>query len=665
MDFHGAYTGKVFGDTSTITSTMNRYGEADAAYNVEKAGFTVGSELSSMLAGASTRTICAWTKANAFDGGGPFTFGNSGPIPFGEKFAIITDGDGVIGKYRLNLGNNGGPVLQYTVEDPFGWHHLCGVYDGQEVSFYVDGLVRATRAIELKTTEHVGQVGVHKKKKYFNGAVNDLLVYSRALTSDEIAMLFGDKFVSRGTCDRAPTSAPTTRPPPTTPSPTRAPTNPKPTSSPPMVPTMKPTSSPTMGPTNPKPTSSPTMGPTMKPTSSPTMAPTQEIAYRQPLESSEEGFGHGVALSGTFTAVGASSSVLVYKCDPMPCDNVATLTPPVEEVPPGDETWTPFYGDDAYNGGFRVEISGNILVAVKEDPYHYYGTQRNQTVFVYKGVDDWMPVAEFKYPDAASNFGCSHAIDGMTIVVGANRDYPYDQNEGQESGAVFVYQSFDDGNSWDMMGKLLPEDVEPYNWFGTTVAVSGGTIAVSQIGSAEPGVYLYHETGSGWLQTAKITPPEFEWFGDAIFLSGTTLITGSYSGSAFIYENGTFVSKVTPDDGGNWGWGFSYGYNFALDNDILLVGEPHANYNSSYNDGTWNGTFNDGTVYSVGAVYIFRKNDTGYTQVAKIFADEPTQYDTFGASVALDGKLAIAGTGGTGPESIQHGNKATIFSIFS
>ena len=70
------------------------------------------------------------------------------------------------------------------------WHHLAGVYQGGTMRFYVDGRLAASgfvaRIYGYSTTLRIGGTGT----RVFNGKVDDVRIYSRAMTPGEITYVF-------------------------------------------------------------------------------------------------------------------------------------------------------------------------------------------------------------------------------------------------------------------------------------------------------------------------------------------------------------------------------------------------------------------------------------------------------------------------------------------
>jgi type II secretory pathway pseudopilin PulG len=83
----------------------------------------------------------------------------------------------------------------YLVDSSFNnvWHHLAGTYNGSQVKLYVDGVLRAT-------TNHTGSIAdssynvqlgkcAEVTDRLYNGVLDDVRIYNRALSATEIAQL--------------------------------------------------------------------------------------------------------------------------------------------------------------------------------------------------------------------------------------------------------------------------------------------------------------------------------------------------------------------------------------------------------------------------------------------------------------------------------------------
>ena len=138
--------------------------------------------------GSSARTLCAWVKSA--DGARDVWAGhivNYG-TPGGDGYAfgmMIFDGD------RWWFYGHGAPDLDTGIPATTTWHHHCATYDGTTVTYYLDGAQVASGAKSLSTTANTSMVvGVRPDigwDTYFDGWVDDVRLYDRALSAADVA----------------------------------------------------------------------------------------------------------------------------------------------------------------------------------------------------------------------------------------------------------------------------------------------------------------------------------------------------------------------------------------------------------------------------------------------------------------------------------------------
>ena len=92
------------------------------------------------------------------------------------------------------------------------------------------------------------------------------------------------------------------------------------------------------------------------------------------------------------------------------------------------------------------------------------------------------------------------AIDGGTIVVGT----PYDDDAGLTSGSAYVFLTTDGGATYGQVAKLTASDGAASDYFGYSVAISGGTVVVGAYwdddgGYSSGSVYVFSGAGSEGL----------------------------------------------------------------------------------------------------------------------------------------------------------------------
>ncbi|MGH9939852.1 MAG: FG-GAP repeat protein, partial [Blastocatellia bacterium] len=145
-----------------------------------------------------------------------------------------------------------------------------------------------------------------------------------------------------------------------------------------------------------------------------------------------------------------------------------------------------------------------------------------------QGAQDFVQQQKLVASDGerADQFGISVAVSDETIVVGV----PFD-NGGSGKGSAYVFTR--GGTGWTEQQKLMPSDGVNGDFFGHSVAISGGTIvvgapSVGQSGAEDLGaVYVFARSGTGWIQQQKITagdPGVGDLFGQSVAVSGGTIV---------------------------------------------------------------------------------------------------------------------------------------------
>ena len=241
------------------------------------------------------------------------------------------------------------------------------------------------------------------------------------------------------------------------------------------------------------------------------------------------------------------------------------------------------------------------------------------------------------------NFGASMALDGSTLVVGAN-GATVGGNAAQ--GAVYVFT--ESNGTWTQTQKLTVSDGAAYDNFGLSVALKGSTILVGSPqatigGNAGQGaLYVFAESNGTWSQVQKLTASDGAAnsnFGESVALNGSTALIGannatvnghSFQGAAYIFteSNGTWsqVQKLTASDGAA---NSNFGSAVALNDSTALIGA----------DGSTVG----GNTYQ-GKAYLFMESGGNWSQSDTFIASDGATDDYFGAALAWDGITALIST---------------------
>ena len=141
------------------------------------------------ITGSNPRTITAWIKTD-FANGEIVSWGLGGSA--GSRWVLRIDEYG-----RLGIIAGAGATTATTVVNDGKWHHVAAVSDGGNISnvqLYVDGeldeLSNADdRAIDTVSSADVC-IGIFEfAGNYFNGLIDNVGIYGRTLTADEISSL--------------------------------------------------------------------------------------------------------------------------------------------------------------------------------------------------------------------------------------------------------------------------------------------------------------------------------------------------------------------------------------------------------------------------------------------------------------------------------------------
>lgn len=201
--------------------------------------------------------------------------------------------------------------------------------------------------------------------------------------------------------------------------------------------------------------------------------------------------------------------------------------------------------------GISVAISGDLVIvgAQEEDGGSGDPLTGAGTAYIFQrdlgGADGWGEVEQLVASDAGAGdyFGHSVAISGNRAVVGAVWEDGGPGDPTSNAGAAYVFANPGD-TGWTEIRKLAADEAEQDDFFGESVAISGGVILVgADSEDGGPGaplvdagaayVFLQNLGGSNaWGQAGKLLAPDaqsLDNFGHSVGLSGRTAVVGSWS----------------------------------------------------------------------------------------------------------------------------------------
>jgi hypothetical protein len=182
------------GTVSNATLTSDRFGNANSAYSFNGANAYIDVPDSTSLHISSNFTLSAWIYQSAADQSGYRIIDKVlAGTPAG--FTFDTWGNGSGGHtLRLQAAAPTNPnVLGATAYSLLSWHHVVAVVSGSNGWVYLDGIVNGTGIvgnIPINTLDlYIGRPHPNGVE-WFNGKIDDVRIYNRALSATEIGQLY-------------------------------------------------------------------------------------------------------------------------------------------------------------------------------------------------------------------------------------------------------------------------------------------------------------------------------------------------------------------------------------------------------------------------------------------------------------------------------------------
>jgi hypothetical protein len=286
--------------------------------------------------------------------------------------------------------------------------------------------------------------------------------------------------------------------------------------------------------------------------------------------------------------------------------------------------------DDWFGGGLSLSGDGNTLaVSASGEDSNATGIGGNQSdnsasrsgavyVFTRSGTtwtqQDYLKASNAEVSDYFSRVSLS--ADGNKLAVGASGEDSNatgiggDQtdNSASSSGAVYVFTR--SGTTWTQQAYVKASNSEANDGFGgwLSLSVDGNTLAVSASGEDS------NATGIGGDQTDNSASSS-----GAVYVfthSGTTWTQQAYL-KASNSEAGDYFSRVS----------------LSVDGNTLAVGASDEHSNAT----GINGNQSDNSASRSGAVYVFARSGSTWTQQAYVKASNTDESDNFGVDVSLSG----------------------------
>ncbi len=257
-------------------------------------------------------------------------------------------------------------------------------------------------------------------------------------------------------------------------------------------------------------------------------------------------------------------------------------------------------------------------------------------VYVF-GFDGAAWVEEAKLAPAAANdhFGKSVHLDNGVAVIGGR-------------GAAWVYR---DGTAWLNEAVLVP--AVPNHHYGTSVAIDDDVIVVgapkNHTQGPDASAYVYRFNGTQWIEEAILSVPDagyYDFFASSVSVSGDVILIGDIGdifkgfppGSAYVFRfNGAewvLEAELTASDAA---YNDQFGIGVSVRGNVAVVGAARGQYG---NVGAW------------GSAYVFRYDGARWVEEAELTNPHLPPGGHLTASVSVSSDADIVGMGTTNPGAV-------------
>lgn len=309
--------------------------------------------------------------------------------------------------------------------------------------------------------------------------------------------------------------------------------------------------------------------------------------------------------------------------------------------------------------GYDISSHGKYLVA---------GTPADDTeglvagaahIFKHEGGEwTWKQKITLPLVTGGDQFGHAVAISDSVLFISAPQSDSLNENGGTRfslMGKVFVFRLTEDG--WKFHSELLAPELKSYLYFGQEICVFKNYVAITEFASNESSnigkIHIYKESANHrWNYIATLQEeghPANNSFGIKVVMNDSLLVagTGNFSSAVrdkmkvFIFrKKGEWTSAsedATLSPAEPHGTYNNFGVSLDMDGDHIVVGAPN-DLSAFWNDDN----------YFRGAAYIFKRPEAGWKGVvhetAKLLPNDPSKYDCFGFSVAIDNSDIFIGS---------------------
>jgi hypothetical protein len=250
---------------------------------------------------------------------------------------------------------------------------------------------------------------------------------------------------------------------------------------------------------------------------------------------SNDDFGRSVALKGDTAVIGAPGDDIPDAEDNTPDRDAGSAY----VFTRSGDSWSPdgkFIAYDKDSGDFfgvSVALGDDTVVIGATGVSSSNGNYAGGAYVFTRSDGTWSRQSKLTANDREGydQFGDPVAVAGDTAVIGVPRD---NNANGQGAGSAYVFTR--SGDTWSQQTKLTADDGDSDDQFGSSIALSGDTIVIGSLDDENPNgesagsAYVYTRSGDGWSQQRKLITDDGDsddQFGSSVGLAGDTTAVGS------------------------------------------------------------------------------------------------------------------------------------------
>ena len=182
-----AYDGVISGEPETVEGVKG----SALAFSAETQGVATANAVP-----LDTFTVAAWVKAS---GGSTASqriiVGYQDTSNANTKFFEFLGTNG--NRFWAFIQNTSAPgATEIPSDDTANWHHVAMTYDGRIMTFYYDGEAILTQEYAYARQFRTSKLGfgnnVILNGEFWNGAMDEALVFDRAISAEEVGMVMND-----------------------------------------------------------------------------------------------------------------------------------------------------------------------------------------------------------------------------------------------------------------------------------------------------------------------------------------------------------------------------------------------------------------------------------------------------------------------------------------